>query len=383
MTASMSASIWERAEKLDPSVRVEGRQQAALARKRVTAQPYSRQRLFEAMAASRVALFCDLDVPLTLRGERVPRDEIAAVLAAGFAAGARARVQMGPSRTRGTLPIREVLSRWERGRARLGVTDLHIRGSHLERVMDTSSLSGFNLMVDAGERIQRQEMMSLVISSAGNVTDSHSDDPDGSNHCFAGQKLWLMWDAFEGLSQGLEDVERVDVYGLARFDMSTFLRLKSSAWLLIGAGETLFLPGRMTHKVLTLEPYLGVGSFHLALPSCAETLARWLYRGPLWNQSGTASETTGLVEEMLDRTIETASQALADGSAETRRRWGSDFLGQGFETWRRMSSQAEQACALADPRFAALAELAEKGDRHGPRRPSAAKRHGRSALVEA
>jgi len=373
MNLPAEGRVWERAEELDASVRVEARFRPALARKRVAPEPYSQRKLFEAMSDSRVALFRGLDVPLTLRGDRVSGEKIAAVLAAGFPAGARARVQMGPSRARGTLPIREVLDRWQRGRARLGVTDLHIRGSRIERVMDTSLLSDFNLMVDASERIQRQEMMSLVISSAGNVTDSHSDDPDGSNCCFAGQKLWLMWDAFEGLSHGLEDVERVNVYGLAKFDMTTFLKLKSSAWLLINAGETLFLPGRMTHKVLTLEPYLGVGSFHLALPSCAETLARWLYRGPLWNYSGTASETAGLVDEILDHTLSTISRIQSD--SRERRRYGSEFLSRGFETWLRTSSKAEQACALGNPRFASLARMArETGPGPSPAAPPRTRR---------
>jgi hypothetical protein len=33
-------------------------------------------------------------------------------------------------------------------------------------------------------------------------TDSHSDDPDGSNHCFVGRKLWLVWDTFLGIGRG-------------------------------------------------------------------------------------------------------------------------------------------------------------------------------------
>jgi len=104
--------------------------------------------------------------------------------------------------------------------------------------------------------------MTLVISSQGNVTDSHSDDPDGSNHCFVGRKLWLAWDTFEGRAAGLQDCSRDLVRERARFDLATFAALPSACWWTVGAGETLFLPGRLTHRVITLEPYIGIGSFY-------------------------------------------------------------------------------------------------------------------------
>ena len=56
-------------------------------------------------------------------------------------------------------------------------------------------------------------MYSLVISTRGYVTDSHSDAPDSTNYCFTGRKLWIAWETQEGLEHGLEDVEHVKVKG--------------------------------------------------------------------------------------------------------------------------------------------------------------------------
>jgi hypothetical protein len=165
--------------------------------------------------------------------------------------------------------------------------------------------------------------MTLVISSKGNVTDSHSDDPDGSNHSFCGRKLWLGWETFEGQAAGLEDNSRGAKNDPAAFNLKAFLSLPSSCWFTVSSGETLFLPGRLTHKVLTLEPYLGVGSFYVALPCAVDTITRWTLHHALWELP--TRENDHLVGE-ITRAIAKKVHALRSGSRKDRDRWGYDFL---------------------------------------------------------
>jgi hypothetical protein len=109
------------------------------------------------------------------------------------------------------LTLSDIASTWQAGRTRFGVTDLHIRGTVMEQVIAPEVLSRFNLLPHSSPGARRQEMFSFVISSRGHLTDSHSDAPDSSNFCFAGRKLWLAWDTYEGARYGLQDVERVPV----------------------------------------------------------------------------------------------------------------------------------------------------------------------------
>jgi len=258
------------------------------------------------------------------------------------------------------LPVREIMRRWSTHRAIVGVTDLHIRGTRVEEIIDTKALSDFNTLICGSANLSSQEMMTLVIASPGNVTDSHSDDPDGTNHCFFGQKLWLAWDAFEGMAAGLEDVERQDVYGQASFDMARFLALRSSRWFLVSTGDTLFLPGNLTHKVLTLESYLGVGSFHVGLPSSLDSFTRWLHHGPLWSINDTKKENSDLVDEAIDVNLRIAHRART-GSEQIRRRWGYDYLHDAYRTWKRSTRSPIQRTVLAHSGFRELVEIARSG----------------------
>ena len=141
----------------------------------------------------------------------------------------RIKVRAGQSGTRVHLSSHDLVARWQRGRAQISVTDFHFRNTRLELAVDLRPLSNFNLLAHARRPIADQEMMTLVLSSQGAFTDSHSDDPDGSNHCVSGRKLWLVWDTWEGRKAGLEDVERDLVNGRAAFDLPTFwcIRLPS------------------------------------------------------------------------------------------------------------------------------------------------------------
>jgi hypothetical protein len=331
---SPTAAVFEMAGSMDPAIHYERSGLPALRRKQVTPQRFSRRVLFENMAAGRVSLFTGLNV-VQARYANDPCGSLIAGLRTGFGRSVRARIQAGPSRQRLYVPVPTLMNRWEGGRARISVTDLHIRGTKLETIIDTVPLSDFNLLRLGSDDMAREEMMTMVVSSPGNVTDSHSDDPDGSNHCFRGSKLWLAWDTFEGLEHGLGDCERAPVEDSTAFDLKAFLSLRSSRWFVVSAGRTLFLPGHLTHRVITLEPYLGVGSFYVALPNCVRTIVRWTLRGPLWSLNDVRGEYVGLVNEIADVTV-SRIRRLRQANASMQSRWGLPYLRPPAAQWKSM-----------------------------------------------
>jgi len=220
------------------------------------------------------------------------------------------------------MVMEELWRRWMSGNARVSVTDLHIRGTTVIRNIDCSSLSDFNILAEARGTVGEEEMLTMVVSSAGTFTDSHTDDPDGSNHCFVGRKLWLAWDTFLGLSRKLEDVERCEIEKThAAFSVSGFLSVPGSRWFVVEPGQTLFLPGHLTHKVITLDDYLGIGSFFVMLPSYLRTLARWAQHTPLWALNLPADRRMELVDQITRRVIDKVHM-LAHASERQRSRWG-------------------------------------------------------------
>lgn len=349
--------LWSDAESMDSTLRVTPHQHDALRRKLVRTQPFSRERMFHDMARRRVSVFRNVPVLVRRTARATTREALIDAFTRAFPPREKSRVQVGPSHAVTRLPVREILRRWMGGRAIVGVTDLHIRGTGVERVIDTQALSNFNALIRGSEDLATQEMMTLVIASPGNVTDSHSDDPDGTNHCFLGKKLWLAWDTFEGMSRGLEDVERQVIGDQAKFDMSRFLALPSSRWWAVSAGDTLFLPGSLTHKVVTLEPYLGVGSFHIGLPGSLDTFTRWLYHGPLWSIDDPRHENAGLVEEAIDVALRITRRART-GSQRTKERWGYHHMNQAFTTWTRTAHSDVRRHVMENDPFRQLVELA-------------------------
>lgn len=325
MDKSIQPGIWDRALKVDPTVRVSERDARALARRRVTPVPFSSDALFMAMAEGRPILFNDVPVPVTGEATLGTRDAVLRGLADSFGPREKFCVRCGPSRTPKQLTVDQLLHRWADDRAKVSVTDLHIRGSRIMRRIDCSSLSGFNLLAGAPDPVGTEEILTMVVSSAGTLSDSHTDDPDGSNHCFAGEKLWLVWDTFEGLARGLEDVERCEVFDQAAFSIARFLDVPGSRWFTVKAGQTLFLPGHLTHKVITLERYMGVGSFFVMLPSYLRTLLRWTAHTPLWALNAAPEKRLELVDKITRRVIRKVGQ-LSDGPKAEQARWGLPHL---------------------------------------------------------
>jgi hypothetical protein len=188
--------------------------------------------------------------------------------------------------------------------------------------MDTTGLNDFNLLPRGAQGFQSQD--SLVISSMGAVTDSHSDDHSGSNHSFVGTKVWLLWETLEGFEHGLEDVERGAVGHRAAFDLASFLAMRSSCWILIGPGQTMFIPAHLTHKVITLQQYLGLGSFHAGLPGFVDLLTRWAKLPPLWAAKGVGNDRCTV--DFITRRAIRRVQSLRKASRSERLRWGVPYL---------------------------------------------------------
>lgn len=308
--------LWRSATKFDPSLEIRHQSLRRLAAKRIEPTAFARSKLFGKMSSSEPVLFSNFSIHPYFDDGRLTRDGLIREIRAGFPKSFRARVRTSESIN--YTPIPKVIDRWCQARSRFGVTDLHYIGTRFDRRIDTWGLNDFNLLPRGTDGYESQD--SLVISTAGGFTDSHSDDHSGSNHCFIGTKLWLLWDTFEGLAYGLEDVERCTVYDRAAFDMDAFLVMRSSCWIFIGPGQTMFVPANLTHKVITLEQYLGLGSFHAGLPGLLNLLFHWAKLPPSW-ASPFKPGRRGSVEFLVRRAIRKMRELKAAGRSE-QYRWG-------------------------------------------------------------
>lgn len=350
-------NLWDLVAGMDRTVRIASKQIQALKKKQIRSQAYSRSAMFQAMAKREPAVLRGVPVDTQRDKELDSTESLVHALSTKFPRRTTAKAQVGPSAMEKRLPVREIMRRWRGKRAVVGVTDLHIRGTRLEEFIDTRALSDFNLIIRGSDNLSDQEMLTIVIASPGNVTDSHSDDPDGTNHCFIGKKLWLAWETFEGITAGMQDVERQKVHGTARFSMSTFLSLKSARWWLVTTGDTLYLPSNLTHKVFTLEYYLGVGSFHVGLPGCLDNLSRWLYYGPLWSLDDPKGENKDLVDEMVSICLRMARRT-GSASNRTRNRWGYELMLDGYRYWLTNTSSRIRKQVLQHDEFSQLVNIA-------------------------
>lgn len=354
-------NLFSNLEEIDPSVKTSPRMLGKLARRQTLSQPYSQQALFAAMAAGEVALFDNFPSPIKNKNTSSPVRQMETVLKR-MGRHKRFNVRCGPSGTSKYLNGHELVQRWNSPRAMVNVTDLHIRDTAIERLADPTNLSWFNVLPECGEDAAAQEMMSLVVSSRGCVSDSHSDAPDSSNYCFTGEKVWLYWDTFEGQKLGLEDCSVDTVYTDCSFDMSRFLKLKSARWLRITKGQALFLPGDYTHKVITTEQYLGVGSFYVSLPNSLRSLARWNLHGPLWSQGeAPINEDQALLE--ITQQVKQTVKKLQSRSAKSKQRLGYDFLPHALASWQQSTGKRQQQQILASPPFSDYVELLQDVER--------------------
>ncbi|MEM9782400.1 MAG: hypothetical protein AAF899_07985 [Pseudomonadota bacterium] len=317
------ARLWSQAMQWDRSLKGALSTPSKLTAKRLKPTRYDRETLFTAMAHQRPIVFKDFPAPYgpaILSREAGARQQALIDGLSAISSEERFSVRAGTSDSMLQLTMAELMRRWRSSRAMIGITDLPVRHRETEQIFAASFLDGFNLMPISSEDVRELEMLTAVISKQGKVTDSHSDDISVCNHCFIGSKLWLAWDIFEGLDAGLEDVERTAVRGSARFYMQTFLSLESATWFLVTPGETLFLPGSFTHRVITLEDYIGVGGFYIGLPNILHTLSRWLLKGSIWDEKCPPSTGGNRAEDICRTAL--AKLREVEASKDAARRWG-------------------------------------------------------------
>jgi hypothetical protein len=355
MSTDLTA-LWDEAAAIDRTLQAREQDLPRLKRRRITPIPYSRPLMFSLMARGQVCLFDKLSVPVRGDGDDV-RGVLAEGIRSGFPRSRTARIQKGRSRQRCRMGIPEVMRRWQGGRSILSVTDLHFRETKFDDVIDTTSLSDFNVLcndLEFGDDFKSMlEMMTLVISSKGNLTDIHADDCDGTNHCFLGRKLWLAWDRIEGKAAGFQDVDRDPVCEQAAFDLETFLSLPSARWFTVEPGQTLFLPGSLAHKVLTLEHYLGVGSFHVALPSYLRSLERWVVYD---THDVVPKDLLGKINRAVIRRIEEVSRA----SRTVKDQWGLSQMKEAVGNWRADKAGSVRRMLFRHPLFTEFFETARR-----------------------
>jgi hypothetical protein len=275
-----SAAYWRRAAALDPSLLYWETSAADLDRLELRPQRYSRSSLFRAVARQEPVVFSDYPLRSTLR-KFFHDDNPSLRLKTLFGSRSKTSTKSGPSQSIKTRRVHEVVDIWQRNRAIVSANDIFYRHPKRDSAFDCEAIGDFSVLRHAPARVRDLEVATLLMGTTGCMTDSHSDDSDGCNHCIAGRKFWLVWDRLEGTEQGLQDCEYETVYEGVNcyFDIRAFSSLRSSRWFTISKGQTLFLPGNLTHKVLTIERYIGISNFYVGLPNALTSLTRWRIHG--------------------------------------------------------------------------------------------------------
>ncbi|MEM7194168.1 MAG: hypothetical protein AAF402_04405 [Pseudomonadota bacterium] len=338
------------ASQVDPTLELSDTRLQRLNRRRILPSSYSRDALFSASATGQTVVFSDFPSPVKTNRFTVGKTPEQSVISAFRRARSKQKIRAktGHQAIFKYFTLSDLIDKWHSERSILNVTDFHFRDSSIENTVDAYPLSTFNLYPNTKDSIGDLEMMTLVISSRLGFSDSHSDDSDGSNHCFCGAKLWLAWETHEGIAAGLEDSDRQTVTERCEFDMQTFLSLKSAHWFTVEKDQTLFMPGHLTHKVVTLSPYIGVGSFYLSFPNYLRTVTRWLLHEPNWE----VLERNGYKQQAFRELFALSARMrtrMDRISKQSRRQWGWDFLPFAADAWRREFSRSDRQRVLDDP----------------------------------
>jgi hypothetical protein len=322
----------------------------ALSARYLAPQPYSHKKLYDHMYAGKTVVFTNYPLDPGLAQKETLIDGLVRKLKQGLPKNEKIYIRTGPKRTLKKVTIQDTIERWLRQRSKFGVTDLHFRNTRFYDNIDAEALTYFNLLVHCPYEVSFLEMLTLVISSRGIFSDSHSDDGDGSNHCFVGKKLWLAWDRLEGKKVGLQDCTYDPVYDQAKFSLEKFSQLKTAHWFLVQENQTLFMPGNFSHKVITLEPYIGFGSFYVTLPGYVNTLKRWLLEG--------SSDVKG---DFIDIMNKYASKKIAEirrSGEAAKQKWGYTYLNKAVHNWKDGLTKTEVARLSGDKKFTSFIQLA-------------------------
>ena len=360
-TINSEERIFDFASTFDCTVSYSSRFQKALASKRISAENFDRDHLFSNLANNMPSLYFDYPKPYTklIDTDRPAQQIIDFLIELDEDFKYKIERELGQDPVR--LTISELIQRWLRDDEILRVTNIHTRKTRIPEILDPDAMCPFNLLNNGNPDVERLEMMTLMVSTTGGITESHSDDADVNNHCIAGKKLWLFWDTMEGVTSGLEDNERQIVYSKPKFDMATFLNLESAGWCLVEEGDTLFLPGNHTHKVITLEKYIGVGGFFVAYPSLLQAFSRWVarqdyyhHKEPLYRERK-GSDVADVIEASL--LMSTEKQGLEATKNEAQKQeWGINFLPLAITNWTASTKPKDKKRLKANPIFRLLFE---------------------------
>ncbi|MBK9731293.1 MAG: hypothetical protein IPO83_08405 [Chitinophagaceae bacterium] len=289
-----------------------------LAEKYLAPRRYTRNKLYQSMFEGKTIVFTDYPISLKVPQGADKISFLSGLLQAYIPQKEIIKIRTGTKHRIIKVTVRETLARWTRGRSRFGVTDLHFRGTRLFDKIDADAISHFNLLPRFSAEVSFLEMLTLVISAKGIFSDSHSDDGDGSNHCFTGKKLWFAWDREEGRKMGLEDCTYDPVDEQAKFSIDKFLSLSSAHWFIVSENRTLFMPGNFAHRVITLEKYIGFGSFYVSFPNYFNAVKRWtLYE---------SSDVTDDFINSLNINLIKLLKSVAKMSTAEKELWGVDYL---------------------------------------------------------
>jgi hypothetical protein len=348
MMDAAAKTCWRRATEVDSSLAIADGLSRDLARRELRPTRYSRQRLFRAMARQETVVFRDFPLRTPLHRFFSNGADPGDLLKSLFGRSQEATAKIGPRQRRTTLRIHEIVDVWAHQREQIAANDVYFRTSKLNRAFDFAAITDFNVLHTGSAALKNLEIATVLMGSPGCMTDSHSDDPDGCNHCVFGKKLWLAWDRLEGQARGLEDCEYDNVRTRARFDLRTFASLRSAHWFIVSRGHTLFMPGHLTHKVITLEKYLGVSAFYVTLPNALSSLTRWHLNGAIYFKKAMWNDVAFAVRAQLD--------TVAAGPREAKHRWGFYHLGEALQAWERRHTGPQRAQMLSVRPFDEVAE---------------------------
>jgi hypothetical protein len=342
-----SAAYWAQAQAIDPTLSRWQNHAKDLRRLQLRPQRYSRSALFDALARQEAILFSDYPLRSTLR--RFFHDDNPSLrLKTLFGPRTTTVTKSGRNWTVRTRRVHEMVDIWQRDRGMVFANDIFYRHLKLDKAFDCEAIGDFSVLRHAPARLRELEVATLLMGTTGCLTDSHSDDPDGCNHCIAGRKFWLVWDRLEGAAKGLQDSEYDLLAGNAacRFNVKAFSSLRSARWFTVAPGQTLFLPGNHTHKVITIERYIGISNFYVGLPNALASLSRWKINGmqmvteELWQE---------IAKRLVNQLRETAS-----ASRDYKHAWGFYHLGASLHHWNRSWTDRQKTRLLSDRHFKTL-----------------------------
>ena len=153
-------TLWRIAASFDSTLAAPREQLTRLARKRVHPSPFSRRLMFERMASGEISVFTGVKMPVTfsaLRFRNRPGE-----CAAKRLRQASPRLDDDVARPTRTMHLDELLDRWSQRQGLVSITDLHIRGTRLDRTIDTRAISDFNILSTRFVMPAWQEMLTMV-----------------------------------------------------------------------------------------------------------------------------------------------------------------------------------------------------------------------------